>query len=238
MDLDLDGFVIQLTKLKLGIVWVTTAVEELEKSPQYRGSFDLHVRPPGSGLPEPDAHTVALLKQMSEGMSEDQSATHREVIGRATVVYAWAVFENLLEDCLRVVYVRRPVELLEHASEKVRAEALRGILDGGWKASEVATLLLEAELRKFRNSPFAEWPRYFDRRLHAAWPGGSFDALQPIAERRNAAAHGRTVSAGGLDQLLRDINDVWVQGAAIAIKVAEINGIALRDATYRFMSGR
>jgi hypothetical protein len=98
LDLNLDDFVNRIVRLRLALLFVIPSIQELEKDPRFAASFDLSVPPAGSNL-VPPLGIESLLAGIREAMASDQRAMHREVMARATVVYAWALLENLLEDC-------------------------------------------------------------------------------------------------------------------------------------------
>ena len=162
-------------------------------------------------------------------LSETSDATHREVIARATYVYAWAVFADLLADCVEAVYTRHPTRLNRGMNaQRDRTVVCRLLEDEASKSTIVADLVRDA-VASFRKGDYPEMPEHFTKRLDIEWKPAWSSALARAHQRRNDAAHSTNFAVPPLEEVRVDLDAIIETGSEVARACGTKHDVHLRQ---------
>lgn len=157
---------------------------------------------------------------------------------RAAYIVAWAAFEDIIGDCVRLCYVREPQRLMAALSSKQSAGPSRvaGVVASRFlvdRASreEVLEELIAMEISELQlGRRINTLPHYLKRALDVTIEADWIKDLAPVRDVRNESAHDAAFTALPEDQVERELRAFQRAGGLVVGACVVQRGLPTLDA--------
>jgi hypothetical protein len=232
MAIDLDFFFYQLAGLTISRYWMRWGLDLVRKSPWVTESFRKLKHLPLNDPHLPRDVTIALADDIerAKGQAERVSSRNREMLDRATYVYAYGALDSLLEACVKEIYLAQPKRLIGGEPTMRHLEAVRRLFEEKRTRKGIVDYFVSGELKGVRGKSLEDIFDYFKGKLGVDLSREWLDTLRPVRDRRNAAAHAQTFRVRS-DTLRADLATIRARGDEAARLVGQTHGLQVNSQT-------